>query len=168
LSQQYQSHFDKAYVTIAQKQNLRRLESLFTSADEDRSGQLDLAEFMQALNNPQIREGFSRLGIQPHQSELVFRTLDAKNEGSLSITAFLEGLAKLIGCLDFGSQAAELDILDLKPGRGKRRSRQQGAEQEKQDPTLLPTGGAASQQIQRAFVNSALAQALHPAIARKK
>jgi len=174
LKQHYQSPFDVSYEKIAQERNLRLLESLFYEADEDGSGTMDLDEFTKSLCNDNIRDAFSRLGIQPHHSDFVFRTLDVKKKGELSISEFMDGLHGIAGSLDFNAQAKELDIENLRPGkRNKNTEAHAGSAAMKKAsstttlPSLTSSIGNSSQQLHRAFVHSALAQALHPATAKK-
>eukprot|EP00927_Polykrikos_kofoidii_P032431 TRINITY_DN27633_c0_g1_i2.p1 TRINITY_DN27633_c0_g1~~TRINITY_DN27633_c0_g1_i2.p1 ORF type:complete len:301 (+),score=65.09 TRINITY_DN27633_c0_g1_i2:51-905(+) len=188
LQQYYGAPFDTAYEQIAKERNLRLLESLFYEADEDGSGTMDLDEFTKSLNNDNIKAAFSRLGIQPHQSELVFKTLgmqkqgprahdgEAWRKGELSIEEFMTGLHDIVGDLDFSMQANELDADLLRPGNRKRRGL--GKEPPKKEiqksnesgmlPQVEARGAAVTTQLNRAFVHSALAQALYPATARKK
>jgi len=191
LSQFFNAPFDISYELIARARNLRVLESLFFEADEDGSGTMDLDEFTKSLNNEKIKAAFSRLGIQPHQSELVFKTLDVHKRGELSIGEFMGGLQEVVGDLDFSLQASELDCEMLRPGNRKRRADAKALEDAKTAGSMsqkkgqssnalaLPpvdggasSGGAAPKgqitQLHRAFVHSALAQALHPATASKR
>lgn len=193
LSQFFHAPFDISYELIAKQRNLRLLESLFYEADEDGSGTMDLDEFTKSLNNEKIKAAFSRLGIQPHQSELVFKTLDVHKRGELSIGEFMDGLHDINGDVDFSLQASELDVEMLRPGNRKRRADAKAQEDMKMKMTgsksqtmgqssnalaLPPVDGGASSggaapkgqitQLHRAFVHSALAQALHPATASKR
>lgn len=170
LRQFYQSPFDRSYAKIFQEKNLRLLESLFYEADEDGSGTMDVDEFTKSLCNENIRDAFSRLGIQPHQSDLVFRTLDVKRAGELSIQEFMDGLHTIVGELDFSAQAKELDIESLRPARRKKDGSEatNGSGHDKSGGLPAIISGGSQQQLHRAFVHSALAQALHPATAKRK
>lgn len=184
-AQFYQAPFDTAYEKIAHARQLRKLESLFYEADEDGSGTLELDEFKNALKHAPIRKAFARLGIQRHQSELVFKTFDVKKTGELSIQEFMHGLHGVVGNLDFNAEAKELDIEVLKPrnrasarseavhnaaqsGAEAPRSSRRGVSRSLGSAQSLPTlsGPGSQQQLQRAFVQSALASALHPATAK--
>lgn len=186
LTQYFHAPFDVSYEVIAKQRNLRLLESLFYEADEDGSGTMDLDEFTKSLNNEKIKAAFARLGIQPHQSELVFKTLDVHKTGELSIGEFMGGLTNIVGSLDFSMQANELDVEMLRPGNVKRRQSREAAQQEALNKQARKSASSASlpplegskggfrnakayeDQLHRAFVHAALAQALHPATASSK
>merc|ERR1719262_1537428 len=63
---------------------------------------------------PRIQRAFAALGVQPHQSELVFKSLDKRKTGELSITEFMTGLTELVGT-DIDGTGKELDIETLRP-----------------------------------------------------
>mmetsp|Transcript_15350 Transcript_15350/g.33729 ORF Transcript_15350/g.33729 Transcript_15350/m.33729 type:complete len:256 (+) Transcript_15350:82-849(+) len=171
-SQFYHQPFNTSYRALAAQRNLRILEHLFTEADEDGSGTMDLAEFQKALvTDPQIQKAFSVLGVQPHLTELVFKSLDKDRKGELTIEEFITGLTDLCGSFDSETVEVSIEMLRAK-GHKKRRCELMSL--------LQPTGpdvtrrvghGAAGlstlPQVQRAFVHSALAKALHPATAMK-
>lgn len=182
LTQYFHAPFDVSYEVIAKQRNLRLLESLFYEADEDGSGTMDLDEFTTSLNNEKIKAAFARLGIQPHQSELVFKTLDVHKTGELSIGEFMGGLTNIVGNLDFSKQANELEVETLRPGNRKRQEAKEAKEggskkgaMSRSTSSLPPVEGAGpsnfsnakaiENQLHRAFVHAALAQALHPATA---
>mmetsp|Transcript_69569 Transcript_69569/g.193583 ORF Transcript_69569/g.193583 Transcript_69569/m.193583 type:complete len:268 (-) Transcript_69569:69-872(-) len=180
LSQFYHAPFDDAYALIAKQRNLRLLQNLFYEADEDGSGMIDMEEFMGSMSNPKIREAFAQLGVQPHHSKLVFKTLDVARRGELTIGEFMDGLHGIVGPLDFRNQASELDTESLRPGRMKRGMAEAPKDvhptpplpsaKKKPNTLSLPQmdggGSKAHSQLHRAFVHSALAQALHPATAK--
>merc|ERR1712232_443955 len=93
----YVQRFDMAYSKIAKQRQLRFLENLFYAADADNSGDVTLEEFHMALRSQRFRDAFSRLGVQPHQAELVFRSLDKDQSGELSISEFIEGILGVLG-----------------------------------------------------------------------
>merc|ERR550532_2416443 len=101
VSQIFQTPFEAAYSDLAKQRNLRKLEALFVEADTDGSGEMSLDEFQKALRNPWIARTFSTLGVQPHQSELVFCSmvegLPRGRDAELSIQAFIRGLTALVG-----------------------------------------------------------------------
>jgi len=87
---------------------------LFCEVDYDNSGNLTLDEFHRALRCPRIHKAFSVLGIQPHQSTLVFKTLDVDRNGIVSINEFMTGLTALVGAnLEYIGK--ELNITSLTP-----------------------------------------------------
>jgi hypothetical protein len=194
LAQFYNAPFDVAYGKIAQERNLRLLETLFNQADEDGSGMIDLEEFSNSLNNDTIREAFSRLGIQPHQSELVFKAVDANKTGEVPIGEFIDGLYGVVGSLDFNGETNELDVSRIKVAGPKKIPKPQNAPTSGQvsggavgssfrRPSILASGGSldpgrqlllpdisnviSGEKLHRAFVHSALAKALLPATTKK-
>lgn len=178
--------FEVAYIEASRQRNLRKLQALFTEADADGSGRLDLDEFRGALRQPGFQRAFSALGVQPHQSELVFKSMcngvDV-DEGDLSITEFMRGLMKLVGT-DVDGTGRELDLALLRPTREATMRREQGlvemmaaSSSPKNARARASKGGMGrcksqaaltlgavhllpEAQVQRAFVHSASAMAL--------
>lgn len=188
-TQFYNTPFDVAYEELAKARNLHKLEVLFVEADADGSGEMSLDEFREALRLPRIQRAFAALGVQPHQSELVFKSLDVRKTGELSITEFMTGLTNLVGTDTEGS-GKELDIETLRPAHrarqknlsvceiGKAAPWQPGADRAKpkrEESTdgkssnldLGPVHLLPKVKVQRAFVHSASAQALHAATAQR-
>jgi hypothetical protein len=150
LAQFYNAPFDVAYGKIAQERNLRLLETLFNQADDDGSGMISVEEFSHSLNDDTIRETFSRLGIQPHQSELVFKAVDANKTGEVPISQFIDGLYAVVGGLDLNAEANELDVSRIKvasPNKMKRETppAEKHMAPRSSNPTLgVPTGSYSS------------------------
>lgn len=198
LPQFHQTHFyakpfDTAYEELAKARDLRKLEVLFEEADADGSGEMSLDEFREALRMPRIQRAFSALGVQPHQSEPIFRFLDKRKAGELSITEFMTGLTDLVGT-DIDGTGKELDVYSLSPAyRAKMKYKEPAVimqqstnlrvRQSSMRPATAPlvTGLTESKsldlgpvhllpkvKVQRAFVHSASARALHAANATKK
>jgi len=186
-TQFYSTPFDVAYEELAKARNLHKLEILFVEADADGSGEMSLDEFRDALRMPRIRGAFAVLGVQPHQSELVFKSLlqgvgKAKN-GELSITEFMRGLTALVGT-DVDGTGKELDIEKLRPAHIAKMRNQSVCELGKHGLTSAKPKPAARRpsvnqgpvsvfllpkvKVQRAFVHSASAQALHAATAQRR
>mmetsp|Transcript_99852 Transcript_99852/g.265380 ORF Transcript_99852/g.265380 Transcript_99852/m.265380 type:complete len:236 (-) Transcript_99852:138-845(-) len=185
----YQTPFEAAYSDLAKQRNLRKLEALFLEADADGSGDMSLEEFREALRKPWIQRTFSALGVQPHQSELVFRSMvKGKNKDELRIEAFIEGLTRLVGTSIDGT-GRELDLAMLKPTKAAKLMAAANKKQCDSPKKAAPShheAPAASQTttgvglglgpvhllpevtIQRAFVHSAAAKALHPPNISKK
>lgn len=194
-SQFYTRSFDTAYADLAKARNLRRLETLFVEADADGSGEMSFDEFRDALRVPRIQRAFSVLGVQPHQSEPIFRALDKQKKGELSITAFMSGLNELVGT-DLDGTGKELDVETLRPAYKSKvmhhshYQRAQGASLVSpmttskkfsltRTRTKTPTNSGTSvdlgpvhmlpeAKVQLAFVHSASAQALHSATSVRK
>jgi len=180
----YSTPFDVAYMELAKARNLHKLEVLFVEADADGSGEMSLDEFRDALRQPRIQRAFAALGVQPHQSELVFRSLDKRKHGELSITEFMGGLTDLVGT-DIDGTGKELDIETLRPAHrskmknlsvcelrtiGRSASQQKLAHSSATKVSNLDLGPVhllPKVKVQRAFVHSASAQALHAATAQR-
>lgn len=134
LSLYHQTPFEVAYERVARERNLRRLESMFTVADVDRSGNLSLDEFREAFKIDWVKRAFSTLGVQPHQSGVIFQRLvereadmtqgPSPHPGELSIGGFVDCLGAILG-----RDGAELELSKLrrqvhKPLPGGNRSQQ--------------------------------------------
>jgi len=192
-SQFYTKPFDTAYAELARARNLRKLETLFISADTDGSGEMSFDEFREALRIPRIQRAFSVLGVQPHQSEPIFRYLEDRHpswekNGELTITVFMEGLTELVGTNIGDGSGKELDVETLRPAykakvkyhshympraktavSGTSNSKLTRSNALVQAASILDLGPVhllPEAKVQRAFVHSASAQALHAAVTR--
>lgn len=112
--QTFQISFQDAYRAIAEFRNFRKLENLFIEADTDRSELMSLDEFRLALRKPWIRQSFSLLGVQPHQAEVVFKTMKKSRSKEVSIHDFVEGLEQLVGG-DLDGPPRDLNVETLRP-----------------------------------------------------
>lgn len=113
-SQYFHRPFEVAYRHLARQHNLRRLQALFIEADTDRSGSMSLDEFREALRKTHIQKSFSILGVQPHQAEVIFKSMDKEQTGELSIQDFMTGLEELVGS-DLDEAHMEIDVDTLRP-----------------------------------------------------
>jgi len=184
-TQFYSAPFDVAYEELAKARNLHKLEILFIEADTDGSGEMSLDEFKEAMLMPKVQRAFAVLGVQPHQSELVFKSLDKRKTGELSITEFMGGLTALVGT-DMSGKGSELDIEKLKPAyqskmrhlsvtqkrtpaeaRAASAPKLGGSETKASNLDLGPVHLLPKLKVQRAFVASASSSALHSATATK-
>ncbi|CAK9020079.1 unnamed protein product [Durusdinium trenchii] len=104
--------FEVAYREIAELRNFRRLENLFIEADSDRSGEMSLDEFRNALRKPWVQRSFSLLGVQPHQAEVVFKKMNRANAEEISISDFMQGLESILGT-DLDGPPRDLDVSSL-------------------------------------------------------
>eukprot|EP00933_Yihiella_yeosuensis_P072198 TRINITY_DN80524_c0_g1_i1.p1 TRINITY_DN80524_c0_g1~~TRINITY_DN80524_c0_g1_i1.p1 ORF type:complete len:292 (+),score=40.01 TRINITY_DN80524_c0_g1_i1:61-936(+) len=110
----YSIPFEVAYREIAEQRNFRRLEMLFKEVDADGSGEMSLDEFRDALRKPWIQRSFSLLGVQPHQAEVVFKSMKQSPSGEISIHDFMHGLEELVGA-DLDGPPMDLDVEKLRP-----------------------------------------------------
>lgn len=169
--QLYQTPFVEAYKQVAKQQNLRRLEELFEEADEDGNREMSQKEFRSALRKPWIQRTFSTLGVQPHQADLVFKTMAQNEEQELSFQQFLTGLQSVVGT-DVDGTGTEVDIDSLRPTRAARLKREgmqgnavaEGLDSRRSAMTLHRNRAPSvpEAQIHRAFVDHAQAKALLP------
>merc|ERR1719254_379059 len=87
--------------------------TLFFEADSDGSNSMSMDEFQEALRTPAFQRAFSSLGVQPHQSDLIFQTmLSIKGDGvsgELTIEEFVTGLTELLGTNPDGKGPARAD-----------------------------------------------------------
>jgi len=182
-TQFYSTPFDVAYEELAKARNLNKIEKLFTEADADGSGEMSRQEFRDAMRCPSIMKAFACLGVQPHQSELVFKSLDKRKTGELTITEFMAGLQAMVGSAPEGS-GKELDINTLRPAYRSRLKHlspcqsSTAAVRSNSEPRLGNDGKGSSIDlgpvhllpkvaVQRAFTHSVAAQALHSATAAR-
>mmetsp|Transcript_61255 Transcript_61255/g.176354 ORF Transcript_61255/g.176354 Transcript_61255/m.176354 type:complete len:218 (-) Transcript_61255:129-782(-) len=160
-SWEYRRNFEDAYEDLARQRNISKLDRLFTIADSDGSGAISFGEFKKALQSQKAQVMFSGLGVQPHQAVMVFKAVDRSGDGELSRDEFLEGILRLCRPGVDGCCAGELDMRSLR-----------AANLSKHLNVELPTQASASRksfvskgQVQRAFVRSAMSQALYPVAA---
>ena len=73
------------------------LKRLFQTIDADGSGELDLEEFIEGLNDADIAKRLKTLNLDPHDGEKLFQLLDPSEDGHISIEEFINGLMKLQG-----------------------------------------------------------------------
>lgn len=110
-NQLYQTDYLSAYSEATVRQELQQLEQLFIACDADGSGELSLEEFRNTFKQfPHLKQTFAGLGIQPHQSELVFKSMDKSGRGDLTIAEFIDGLQELLSCKGDG----EIDLAQLR------------------------------------------------------
>lgn len=169
--QLYQAPFVQAYKQVAKQQNLRKLAELFAEADEDNSQSMSLTEFRQALHKPWIQKTFSTLGVQPHQSELVFKSMANSEEHELSFEEFLTGLQGVVGT-DVDGTGTEIDISTLRPTRAAKLQREtmRGSAVAESRELMNTSMGVlrcqapslSEERLHRAFIDSAQAKALLP------
>lgn len=182
----YYSPFEVSYTRVAKERNLRKLARIFYEADTDRSRTLSEKEFQECLREPGMQRIFSRLGVQPHQSELVFSAMSSGRKGAeLSIEEFIRGLTGLVGA-DADGSGLEIHVGMLRPTRKAKEQRMQMASSWRLDAGLASSVSESTKKqssskhylgqidrlpveaVHRAFLASASAHALHPATATQK
>jgi len=164
----YHIPFEEAYSDLAKQRNLRKLGKLFKEADIDGSGTMSLEELREAMQKPWIVRTFAALGVQPHQSDMLFRCLiQGTHKTELTLHEFIEGLTTFIHTTSDGS-SRELDVGLFRPTRDAKQQRQ-GLQA---TPALhMPTVGIGlnlppihfmpEDAVRSAFVHTAAAKALH-------
>lgn len=172
--QLYQVPFEEAYQQVAKQRNLQKLEELFAEADEDGSNAMSLSEFRRALRKPGIQRTFSTLGVQPHQSELIFMSMAKNEDDELSFQQFLTGLQSVVGT-DVDGTGTEVDISMLRPTRAARLQREgmrsavsQSLASFSSSPLHSPLSSLPQARMHRSFIDTAQAKALLPPSASKQ
>lgn len=171
----YHQPFEVAYERIAKERNIKRLAELFHEADSDGSCSLSLDEFREAMRKPGVQRTFSILGIQPHQSELMFRMMCEPGK-ELSIQNFITGINRIVGT-DIDGSGVQLCAEMFRPTKEAQEQRQNlvGAKSFNKPKMRVKTSAGAylgpvdklsGEAILRAFRSSASSQALSPATAR--
>jgi len=156
----YNKPYTVAYKNIIRQRNLRKVDELFLATDADGSGNISVDEWYLAMRQPSAQATFKALGMQPHQAGAIFRAFDQNEDGQLSHAEFMIGLHKLLDPDDDGnSRDIGLDMLRA----ANLKMHEPIEEEDTNRPNCLP-----QVKLQRAFVHSAIAQALNPAAASKK
>lgn len=76
---------------------LEYLREIFELADEDKSGTLELEEFRNALEDPEVLKKLRMVDLPVQEAEALFMVLDADGSGSLSVDEFIGGCLRLKG-----------------------------------------------------------------------
>mmetsp|Transcript_5679 Transcript_5679/g.15537 ORF Transcript_5679/g.15537 Transcript_5679/m.15537 type:complete len:275 (+) Transcript_5679:40-864(+) len=160
-SHDYHQPFGVAYAEVAKARNLNKLDTLFRETDADGSGQISMEEFQEALKKPGAKATFAALGVQPHQALSVFKAFDLDEDGLLSYWEFMTGFRELCET-DTDGNGVDINIEELRAANFAKKHGGVGhvdlSPMQPQAANRLP-----EVQLQRAFVHSAIAQALHPA-----
>jgi hypothetical protein len=82
-------------VRRAAKAERAKMTELFGKADKDKNGLVDLAEFREVLDNEQVVEWLSAMGLDVGDVDRVFVMLDADGDGQLSCQELVEGASML-------------------------------------------------------------------------
>jgi len=87
----FTNSYSDAYSRIEEARKLSRLEKMFLEADTDGSGDVSLEEFKKCVNKEGMRNLFSDLGIQPHESIKIFKSMQ-NGEGEVRVKDFMAAL----------------------------------------------------------------------------
>jgi hypothetical protein len=82
-------------VRRAAKAESAKLTEFFQKADKDGSGQVDLEEFRAVLDNEQVVEWLSAMGLDLGDIDKVFGMLDTDGDGQISCQELVEGASML-------------------------------------------------------------------------
>jgi len=82
-------------VRRAAKAESAKLTEFFQKADKDGSGQVDLEEFRTVLDNEQVVEWLSAMGLDLGDIDKVFGMLDTDGDGQISCQELVEGASML-------------------------------------------------------------------------
>lgn len=67
------------------------LYKVFLETDTDGSGYVDLEEFQEAVTTDGATEMFATLGIQPHETIKIFKSM-CDDDGNCNVDQFMKGL----------------------------------------------------------------------------
>jgi hypothetical protein len=85
-----------------------RMSRLFEAADEDNSGELDVDEFVQILQDPTILTWMSSMELPVRDPVNLYHLLDADGDGQLTCEEVVKGSMKMKG------NAKSLDVISMK------------------------------------------------------
>jgi len=87
----------KAREERSQRAELEGLKEIFTLADEDGSGELDVKEFLAALEDEEILWRMRQLDLPIDDAARLFTVIDGEGTRSLTMEEFIDGCTKLKG-----------------------------------------------------------------------
>jgi len=85
--------YTDAYSIIEEARKMNILNNMFLEADEDGSGDITLDEFRKAVNKEGMRKLFGALGIQPHETVTIFKSMQGP-DGTCKVQEFMAALAR--------------------------------------------------------------------------
>lgn len=92
-----------AYERELKEKELERLADVFLIADEDKSGTLELDEFLRSANHPICSRILRSLfQLQPHDAPRVFLALDLQGQGRIALKDFINVCRMLLYEIDEG------------------------------------------------------------------
>jgi len=112
----------KAREERSQRAELEGLKEIFTLADEDGSGELDVKEFLAALEDEEILWRMRQLDLPIDDAARLFTVIDGEGTRSLTMEEFIDGCTKLKGparSRDLLAITAQADTLAKKMGSGR-------------------------------------------------
>merc|ERR1712048_777859 len=77
---------------------------LFNDMDQDGAGTIGLEQIQALLEDPRVQGYFTALGLDPNDTERLFKLIDDDGSGDVDVTEFLEG------CLRLKGQARSIDV----------------------------------------------------------
>jgi len=86
---------------------LAEMRELFIEMDDDRSGTVTLQEIKEYFSDPRVMSYFQVLGIDPNDTEKLFRLIDDDDSGDVNVEEFL------LGCMRLKGGARSIDVHQL-------------------------------------------------------
>merc|ERR1719195_2325376 len=86
---------------------ISEMRELFIEMDRDSSGTVSLDEIQSYLQDPRVQSYFQALGLDPNDTERLFKLIDHDDSGDVDVDEFLEG------CLRLKGQARSVDVISL-------------------------------------------------------
>merc|ERR1711920_446496 len=83
------------------------MRDLFAEMDKDGSGTVGLAEIQAYLEDPRVQGYFQALGLDPRDTERLFKLIDDDGSGDVDVGEFLDG------CLRLKGQARSIDVFSI-------------------------------------------------------
>jgi len=91
------SNREKVKMENKKKAELEQIREIFMMADEDGNGELELEEFMESIQDPDIMWRMRQIELPVDEAAELFSVIDGDGSRSLHLTEFLEGCTKLKG-----------------------------------------------------------------------
>jgi voltage-gated sodium channel len=110
-------HKAKLRLEATRKLELENIKEVFVLSDTDGSGEVDLREFLDAAQNPEVQWRMKQLGLPLTQAAKLFAVIDGDGSRTLTIEEFINGCKKLKGIAqskDLLVIQAQADIMSSK------------------------------------------------------
>lgn len=97
---------------LKQHNIMGQIKRIFDEADEDKSGDICMAEFTNLMQDRELELYMRSLGWRAEQAQELFALLDADEDGTISVNEFMAGCQRLQGpvkAVDFASFANDIE-----------------------------------------------------------